>query len=189
MGCVGRAGPDGQGRACRAGLLGAGQGRARQCRAGQGRAGQCTTVQTKVVGVFWVAPVDSVYALQRRAVHYSAEKTSSFNLDRASGQCVSTCSAVKCSAVQCSAAQRIAVPSKACTLQRNADVLLWSNVFTCVADACLLSPARDASVITVAATNQYDVMPSFSDGGVCVDILGPGYSILSAHYGSNTGTS
>ena len=56
------------------------------------------------------------------------------------------------------------------------------------ADACLLSPARDASVITVAATTQDDTMPSFSDGGVCVDVLAPGYSILSAYYGSDTGT-
>lgn len=56
------------------------------------------------------------------------------------------------------------------------------------ADACLLSPARDASVITVAAINQNDAMPSFSDGGVCVDILGPGYEILSANYATDTGT-
>lgn len=56
------------------------------------------------------------------------------------------------------------------------------------ADACLLSPARDAAVITVAAINQEDEMPSFSDGGVCVDILGPGYQVLSAYYGSDSGT-
>ncbi len=31
-------------------------------------------------------------------------------------------------------------------------------------------------------------MPSFSDGGVCVDLLGPGYEVLSAYYGSDTGT-
>ena len=56
------------------------------------------------------------------------------------------------------------------------------------ADACLLSPARDASVITVAAITQADAMPSFSDGGVCVDMLGPGYQVLSAYYGDDTGT-
>ena len=56
------------------------------------------------------------------------------------------------------------------------------------ADACLISPARDASVITVAATTSSDHMPSFSDGGVCVDLLAPGYSILSAYYGSDSGT-
>ena len=61
------------------------------------------------------------------------------------------------------------------------------HMFVC-ADACLISPARDASVITVAATTQDDVMPSFSDGGVCVDVLGPGYNILSAHYSTDTGT-
>ncbi|DBB00879.1 TPA: hypothetical protein ACH3X1_000798 [Trebouxia sp. C0004] len=55
-------------------------------------------------------------------------------------------------------------------------------------DACLLSPARDAAVITVAAINKQDAMPSFSDGGVCVDLLGPGYQVLSAYYGSDTGT-
>ncbi|KAL0022292.1 hypothetical protein WJX79_005985 [Trebouxia sp. C0005] len=55
-------------------------------------------------------------------------------------------------------------------------------------DACLLSPARDAAVITVAAINQQDAMPSFSDGGVCVDLLGPGYEVLSAYYGSDSGT-
>lgn len=59
----------------------------------------------------------------------------------------------------------------------------------CVADACLISPARDASVITVAAITQDDAMPSFSDGGVCVDVLGPGADILSAYYATNTGTS
>ena len=56
------------------------------------------------------------------------------------------------------------------------------------ADACLISPARDASVITVAAITQNDVMPTFSDGGVCVDVLGPGYNILSASYSTDTGT-
>ena len=56
------------------------------------------------------------------------------------------------------------------------------------ADACDLSPARDASVITVAAITSADVMPSYSDGGVCVDLLGPGSLVLSAYYGSDTGT-
>ena len=57
------------------------------------------------------------------------------------------------------------------------------------ADACLLSPARDAAVITVAATNKADAMTGFSDGGVCVDLLAPGYQILSAYYGSDSGAS
>ena len=64
------------------------------------------------------------------------------------------------------------------------------NLFTMLAvvRTCVLSPARDAAVITVAALNSKDQMPSFSDGGVCVDILGPGYSVLSAYYGSDFGT-
>ena len=74
------------------------------------------------------------------------------------------------------------------TYCRDLQVLLQANVSHVCADACLISPARDASVITVAATTQDDIMPSFSDGGVCVDVLGPGYNILSASYGTDTGT-
>ena len=67
--------------------------------------------------------------------------------------------------------------------------LMLTITLCMIADACLLSPARDAAVITVAAINKVDEMPSFSDGGVCVDLLAPGYEVLSAYYGSDTGTS
>lgn len=46
-------------------------------------------------------------------------------------------------------------------------------------DACLLSPARVAEAITVAASDKYDKLASFSERGKCVDIIAPGVNILS----------
>eukprot|EP00891_Asterochloris_glomerata_P003240 jgi/Astpho2/3240/e_gw1.00052.42.1_t len=54
-------------------------------------------------------------------------------------------------------------------------------------DACDESPARQPSVIAVAATDSSDNMASFSDGGACVELLAPGVSILSVGYSTNTG--
>lgn len=54
-------------------------------------------------------------------------------------------------------------------------------------DACAQSPAGALSAITVAATDQYDQMASFSNFGSCVDLLAPGESILSTDFQSEDG--
>lgn len=54
-------------------------------------------------------------------------------------------------------------------------------------DACLTSPSRVASAITVAATNINDAQASWSNYGSCVDIQAPGVSIRSAWNNSPTG--
>lgn len=55
-------------------------------------------------------------------------------------------------------------------------------------DACLQSPARTPSALTVGATTNTDARSSFSNFGECVDIFGPGSSITSASHTSDTGT-
>ncbi|GAA1849545.1 S8 family peptidase [Asanoa iriomotensis] len=55
-------------------------------------------------------------------------------------------------------------------------------------NACNYSPARVPNAITVGATQSNDAAASFSNFGTCVDILGPGVSITSAWYSSNTAT-
>jgi len=47
-------------------------------------------------------------------------------------------------------------------------------------DACLLSPARVPSAVTVGATTEDDALASFSNRGPCVDLLAPGDEVLSA---------
>jgi subtilisin family serine protease len=47
------------------------------------------------------------------------------------------------------------------------------------ADACTSSPAREASAITVGATDDQDQKASFSNWGKCVDLFGPGVDVLS----------
>lgn len=54
-------------------------------------------------------------------------------------------------------------------------------------DACVASPARVASAITVAATNINDAQASWSNYGSCVDIQAPGVAIRSAWISSPTG--
>jgi aqualysin 1 len=56
------------------------------------------------------------------------------------------------------------------------------------ADACGYSPARASTAITVGATTNADARSSFSNYGTCLDVFAPGSSILSADYGSDTGT-
>lgn len=56
------------------------------------------------------------------------------------------------------------------------------------ANACSYSPARAASAITVGATASNDARSSFSNYGSCVDLFGPGTSILSTSNASNSGT-
>ena len=53
-------------------------------------------------------------------------------------------------------------------------------------DACRYVPARFSSVITVAATNDYDRLPSYTNYGSCVDLLAPGHRILSASHRDTT---
>ncbi|MBB1253897.1 S8 family peptidase [Streptomyces alkaliterrae] len=55
-------------------------------------------------------------------------------------------------------------------------------------DACTQSPAREPSVITVAATARDDRRSTFSNHGSCVDVFAPGTSIVSTGHGSNTAT-
>lgn len=68
-----------------------------------------------------------------------------------------------------------------------------SGVFYAVAagndygyDACNKSPARATSAYTVGATTQSDMRSDFSNVGTCLDIFGPGSSITSAWYTSDT---
>jgi len=63
-------------------------------------------------------------------------------------------------------------------------------------DACNVSPASEASAITVGATDvedkgsetQIDIRASYSNFGKCVKVLAPGSLIKSAWYTSNTAT-
>lgn len=53
-------------------------------------------------------------------------------------------------------------------------------------DACLYSPAREPSAITVGATSNNDYRAYFSNVGTCVDLFAPGYDITSAWNTSTT---
>jgi len=46
-------------------------------------------------------------------------------------------------------------------------------------DACDYSPASEPGLITVAASDQRDLMPRFSNYGTCIDIIAPGSAIES----------
>ncbi|PTL78734.1 S8 family serine peptidase [Vitiosangium sp. GDMCC 1.1324] len=52
--------------------------------------------------------------------------------------------------------------------------------------ACNYSPARTPNAITVGSTTSSDARSSFSNYGTCLDIFGPGSSITSASYSSDT---
>jgi len=54
------------------------------------------------------------------------------------------------------------------------------------ANACNYSPARVGAAITVGATTSTDARASYSNYGTCLDLFGPGSSITSAWYSSNT---
>lgn len=56
-------------------------------------------------------------------------------------------------------------------------------------DACNEAPAGAPNVVTVGATMRSDAEASFSNYGSCVDILAPGYDIVSAYFGSTSGSS
>lgn len=53
-------------------------------------------------------------------------------------------------------------------------------------DACHSTPGRAAHALTVASTTQEDTLASYSNRGACVDLVGPGESILAAHSSSDT---
>jgi PKD repeat protein len=55
-------------------------------------------------------------------------------------------------------------------------------------DACLISPARVAEAMTVAASDMSDAAASFSNFGSCVDWYAPGLAITSATYTDNYAT-
>lgn len=55
-------------------------------------------------------------------------------------------------------------------------------------DACLLSPARVAEAVTVAASDKTDRLASFSEKGTCVDIIAPGVDITSTWNNGRTNT-
>lgn len=56
------------------------------------------------------------------------------------------------------------------------------------ANACLQSPSRVSTAITVAASTMSDERADFSNTGTCVDIFAPGVSITSAYLFSDTFT-
>ncbi|MFC4585783.1 S8 family peptidase [Sphaerisporangium corydalis] len=51
------------------------------------------------------------------------------------------------------------------------------------ADACNVSPAGAPRVLAVGATTYRDALASFSNVGPCVDMLAPGYAVVSARKG------
>ncbi|WP_327132589.1 S8 family peptidase [Streptomyces sp. NBC_01343] len=53
-------------------------------------------------------------------------------------------------------------------------------------DACLVSPASAARVVTVAASNQWDEETDFSNWGTCVELYAPGQAIVSAKLGGGS---
>ncbi|MFD3806088.1 S8 family peptidase [Streptomyces sp. NPDC058611] len=53
-------------------------------------------------------------------------------------------------------------------------------------DACLVSPAGAAKVLTVAASNKWDEETSFSNHGTCVSLYAPGEAIVSAQLGGGS---
>jgi serine protease len=55
-------------------------------------------------------------------------------------------------------------------------------------DACNYSPAREASALTVGATNSSDSRASFSNFGRCLDLFAPGVSIMAPWHTSTTAT-
>ncbi len=55
-------------------------------------------------------------------------------------------------------------------------------------NACNVSPARAAAVLTTGATTSSDARSSFSNYGSCVDLFAPGSSIVSVGISSNTAT-
>lgn len=80
------------------------------------------------------------------------------------------------------------------SINRAAAALVDAGVFLAVAagnenqNAANFSPASEASVCTVGATDSSDRKSDFSNYGSVVDIFAPGTSILSAWIGSSSAT-
>ncbi|WP_328789894.1 MULTISPECIES: S8 family peptidase [unclassified Streptomyces] len=53
-------------------------------------------------------------------------------------------------------------------------------------DACRVSPASAARVVTVGATNRFDEETDFSNWGTCLDLYAPGKDIISARRGGGS---
>jgi len=53
-------------------------------------------------------------------------------------------------------------------------------------DSCEMSPGADPAAISVGATDQTDHLASYSNRGMCTDILAPGSSITAAYVSSPT---
>ncbi|MFI7178440.1 S8 family peptidase [Streptomyces spororaveus] len=53
-------------------------------------------------------------------------------------------------------------------------------------DACRVSPASAARVVTVGATNRFDEETDFSNHGSCLDLYAPGKDIISARLGGGS---
>ncbi|MET9687318.1 S8 family serine peptidase [Streptomyces sp. NPDC006514] len=53
-------------------------------------------------------------------------------------------------------------------------------------DACRVSPASAARVVTVGATNRFDEETDFSNWGTCLDLYAPGKDIVSARLGGGS---
>ncbi|MFF3806763.1 S8 family peptidase [Streptomyces sp. NPDC002032] len=53
-------------------------------------------------------------------------------------------------------------------------------------DACRVSPASAARVVTVGATNRFDEETDFSNWGECLDLYAPGQDITSARLGGGS---
>ncbi|MET9606393.1 S8 family peptidase [Streptomyces sp. NPDC006512] len=53
-------------------------------------------------------------------------------------------------------------------------------------DACRVSPASAARVVTVGATDRFDQETDFSNWGTCLDIYAPGKDIISARLGGGS---
>ncbi|AKJ01991.1 subtilisin family serine protease [Archangium gephyra] len=72
--------------------------------------------------------------------------------------------------------------------------MIAAGVVTAVAagndsgNACNYSPARTPNALTVGSTTSSDARSSFSNYGTCLDIFGPGSSITSSSYSSDTGS-
>jgi subtilisin family serine protease len=62
------------------------------------------------------------------------------------------------------------------------------NVFGIAQNACNTSPARVTQAMTISATDRTDTKASWANYGSCVDWFGPGVSITSAWYSSDTAT-
>jgi serine protease len=70
----------------------------------------------------------------------------------------------------------------------NAEVLMAVAAGNNANDACNYSPASAEMATSVGASDSSDSAASFTNYGTCVDIFGPGVSVLSAWIGSPSAT-